>query len=367
MIQSRPMEIIEKLNQAGYEAYFVGGCVRDFLLNRPCHDWDITTSALPAQVLALFPDSKPTGVSHGTVTVFWRENPVEVTTFRADGCYADCRHPQQVQFVTDLAEDLKRRDFTINALAMDASGTVTDLFAGREDLNCRQIRCIGCPEVRFQEDALRMFRAVRFAAQLAFTLEPETCRGIRSCAHLSAHLSVERIRDELEKILLSDHPEMLVTMEDLGLLAPFCPKLCGDLRKMAELPRERMIRWVALCQYWDQIDLRKLHLDKKTILSAAAVSKLTLPKTRLGWKQLLAAHGKEIVSLFACISGYSELVAEILCSGECVALSELAVGGRDFPEITGKSLGDLLEQILQDVLQNPDFNNRDKILKKYKN
>ena len=174
----RPDAIIKTLEDAGFEARYVGGCVRDTLLDRPIHDWDIASQALPEDVLRLFPHCVPTGIRHGTVTVLLDGVSAEVTTYRLDGAYHDGRHPEGVCFVRSLAEDLARRDFTINAMAMDESGAVTDLFGGREDLSRRVIRCVGEPETRFREDALRMLRAYRFAAQLGFSLDAQTQAAI---------------------------------------------------------------------------------------------------------------------------------------------------------------------------------------------
>ena len=190
----RPDAIIKTLEDAGFEARYVGGCVRDTLLDRPIHDWDIASQALPEDVLRLFPHCVPTGIRHGTVTVLLDGVSAEVTTYRLDGAYHDGRHPDGVRFVRSLAEDLARRDFTINAMAMDESGAVTDLFGGREDLSRRVIRCVGEPETRFREDALRMLRAYRFAAQLGFSLDAQTQAAIRRCAPLCASLSRERVR-----------------------------------------------------------------------------------------------------------------------------------------------------------------------------
>ena len=202
----RPEKIVKGLCAAGFPAYYVGGCVRDRLLGRPVHDWDVTTAALPEEVMALFEHCVPTGIRHGTVTVFLDGAQAEVTTFRTEGVYLDGRHPSEVRFVRTLAEDLSRRDFTINAMAMDADGNVTDLFGGRDDLARRCIRCVGDPEKRFREDALRMLRAYRFSAQLGFALDAATAGAVERCAPLAAALSMERIRDEMEKTLLSPRP-----------------------------------------------------------------------------------------------------------------------------------------------------------------
>lgn len=206
------------LEAAGYQAFPVGGCVRDLLLGRTPGDWDVCTSATPEAVMALFPHTVPTGVKHGTVTVLTGELAVEVTTFRRERGYADGRHPDAVTFDAGLLEDLSRRDFTVNAMALKQDGTVIDPFGGRGDLERKIIRCVGEAEKRFSEDALRMLRGVRFAAQLGFELEEATRRAMADNARRCAGLSGERVRVELEKTLLSPRPELAGEMVDLGLL-----------------------------------------------------------------------------------------------------------------------------------------------------
>lgn len=191
------------LTRMGYEAYPVGGCVRDLLLGRVPGDVDACTSALPGEVMALFPDAIPTGLKHGTVTVPTLSGPVEITTFRAETGYADGRHPDAVAFGVGLTEDLARRDFTVNAMALDRDGRVIDPFGGREDLKAGMIRCVGDPDRRFAEDALRMLRAARFAAQLGFAIEEDTAAALKRNARRAALVSGERVKAELEKILCS--------------------------------------------------------------------------------------------------------------------------------------------------------------------
>ena len=194
--------MLEALEAAGCEAWCVGGCVRDLRLGRTPGDWDVTTNALPEQTLALFGDrATPTGLQHGTVTVRTPERAVEITTFRRDGDYRDHRRPEQVTFTTSLQEDLSRRDFTVNAMAMDLRGTFRDPFGGTADLEAGILRCVGEPDRRFREDALRMMRGLRFAADLAFSIEPRTAEGIHRCAALLAQIAPERIQVELTKLL----------------------------------------------------------------------------------------------------------------------------------------------------------------------
>ena len=194
--------MLEALEAAGCEAWCVGGCVRDLRLGRTPGDWDVTTNALPEQTLALFGERAiPTGLQHGTVTVRTPERAVEITTFRRDGDYRDYRRPEQVTFTTSLEKDLSRRDFTVNAMAMDLRGTFRDPFGGTADLEAGILRCVGEPDRRFREDALRMMRGLRFAADLAFSIEPRTAEGIHRCAALLAQIAPERIQVELTKLL----------------------------------------------------------------------------------------------------------------------------------------------------------------------
>lgn len=225
--------VLKQLRDAGYEAYVVGGCVRDSLLHRMPDDWDITTSAKPEDTKRIFRRTVDTGIQHGTVTVMVDRTGYEVTTYRIDGEYADGRHPEHVTFTASLLEDLKRRDFTINAMAYSPAEGLVDEFDGIGDINRRVIRAVGDPVQRFTEDALRMMRAIRFSAQLDYRIDEDTREGIRLLAPNLQKVSAERIRVELEKLLLSEHPEELKEADELGLLRQFLPELsecmeCGQ-------------------------------------------------------------------------------------------------------------------------------------------
>lgn len=217
--------VLDKLQAAGYEAYVVGGCVRDSLLGRSPDDWDITTSARPQETKKLFRRTVDTGIQHGTVTVMVGSEGYEVTTYRIDGEYADGRHPDNVTFTASLLEDLKRRDFTINAMAYSPAVGLVDEFDGIGDIQRHVIRAVGDPVQRFTEDALRMMRAIRFSAQLDYRIEETTREGICLLAPNLQKVSAERIRVELEKLLMSDHPEELREAWELGLLEQFLPEL----------------------------------------------------------------------------------------------------------------------------------------------
>lgn len=216
--------IIKNLQRHGYDAYAVGGCVRDSILNRKPEDWDITTSAKPEQVKRIFRRTVDTGIEHGTVTVLIGKDGFEVTTYRVDGLYEDGRHPKEVTFTSRLEEDLKRRDFTINAMAYNDDERLVDAFGGMRDLNYHLIRCVGDPKERFSEDALRILRAVRFSAQLAFPIEPETAEAIKSLAPNLEKISAERIQVELVKLLVSDHPERIQDACELGITKVVLPE-----------------------------------------------------------------------------------------------------------------------------------------------
>jgi tRNA nucleotidyltransferase (CCA-adding enzyme) len=216
--------ILATMHRAGFEAYVVGGCVRDALLGREPGDWDITTNALPVQVKKLFKRTIDTGIEHGTVTVMVGKEGYEVTTYRIDGKYEDSRHPSEVTFTRDLTEDMKRRDFTINAMAYNDEEGLIDRFGGVEDLNARIIRCVGSPGERFSEDALRIMRAVRFAAQLDYDIEQDTRDAVKELSPNLKNISAERIQTELVKLLLSDHPEKIRLAYELGITKQILPE-----------------------------------------------------------------------------------------------------------------------------------------------
>ena len=360
----RPEKIVKGLCAAGFPAYYVGGCVRDRLLGRPVHDWDVTTAALPEEVMALFEHCVPTGIRHGTVTVFLDGVQAEVTTFRTEGVYLDGRHPSEVRFVRTLAEDLSRRDFTINAMAMDADGNVTDLFGGRDDLARRCIRCVGDPEKRFREDALRMLRAYRFSAQLGFALDAATAGAVERCAPLAAALSMERIRDEMEKTLLSPRPPVLRTMAEAGLLKAAGIDALPELDWLAELPTEPSVRWAGLKVLFPELEPSQLRLPSRLCsLIGRAASAYCPQLDRITLKRAVAENGTEAAEIAAALAGEGALLSEILASGECVTLGQLAVSGSDLSWLRGREVGQMLHALLAHVLRHPEENTREALLK----
>lgn len=249
--------ILNRLLENGFEAYAVGGCVRDALLNRVPGDWDITTSAKPEQVKSLFKRTIDTGIQHGTVTVMLDKEGFEVTTYRIDGEYTDSRHPKSVEFTLNLVEDLKRRDFTINAMAYNHVTGIVDEFGGMEDLQRKRIVCVGNPKERFEEDALRMLRAIRFSGQLDFEIEEGTKNAIRELASTISNISAERIRVEMEKLLCSKNPEKFLLAYETGLANYFLPEFVTMMETEQENPNhkacvgEHCIQ--ALCAFCNEI------------------------------------------------------------------------------------------------------------------
>ncbi len=289
-------ECLGRLRRAGWAAYPVGGCVRDLLLGRKPGDVDICTSAPPSAVLTLFPTAVPTGLKHGTVTVPGERGGIEITTFRREGGYADGRHPDAVAFDVGLEQDLSRRDFTVNAMALAEDGTVIDPFGGREDLKKRRIRCVGEADRRFAEDALRMLRAVRFCAQLGFTMEEKTAAALGRNAHRVEKVSRERIRVELEKTLLSPRPELVGKMMDAGLLDHLYPFPRGvDLSALRELPPRAEDRWRGFCAETG-FPISALPVERRLRRAVEHPELAVIPKLALSGRDLMALglRGPEI-------------------------------------------------------------------------
>ncbi len=377
------ISVMERLTRRGFEAYMVGGCVRDLLMGRRPSDWDVCTSALPEEVIALFSHSRPTGLKHGTVTVILHDSPVEVTTFRSDGEYKDHRRPESVLFIGDLKSDLERRDFTINALALPLSGEIRDCFGGIKDIESKLIRCVGEPERRFEEDALRMLRAFRFSAVLGFEIEPGTLAAIRKKAHLSEELARERIRVELEKTLLSDSPQVISDIIGYGLLRGIVERTSADidLSALKKLPKNRAQRWAGLCALLLKSGaiedaekfLTALKLDSTTIQSSSKGCILVsngAPENAAAWKMLLAANGTGAAKCAASAAealyggGHMRLLRSVLRGGECFSLSQLAISGDELLELgfRGTELGKALSLLLDHVIEHPSDNKKELLL-----
>ncbi|MBL0388544.1 CCA tRNA nucleotidyltransferase [Tumebacillus sp. ITR2] len=399
-------KVVETLESAGYEAYLVGGCVRDRHLQRPVYDYDITTSALPDEVIALFPQTVPTGIKHGTVTVLMGEGQYEVTTFRTDGEYEDGRRPASVIFVRSLTEDLARRDFTINAMALSRDGRLHDPFSGLRDLQDGVICAVGDPLKRFEEDALRILRGIRFATQLKFTIEEKTFSAILYEAQELGKIARERVREEWHKMLLSTPSvalDLLRRTETLRYVISRPPsfdlqvndpwgrgvdpwQLAGEWADQApaDLPLRYGIVLTALCLEEARID--KVLSDLK--LSGALKSDIrrTLRVVKLGnpadwrdtfWRQTFYQHGQDAVRraclLYAILhdpehrAEWETEVATRAARQPIWSLQDLAVNGQDLlaagiPE--GPEIGRVNQRLVQWVLQNPEANTREDLLQK---
>lgn len=374
--------IIGKLNQNGYEAYAVGGCVRDTLLGKEPEDWDITTSALPWQVKSLFPRTIDTGIQHGTVTILMDHTGYEVTTYRIDGEYEDGRHPKEVAFTPDLREDLRRRDFTINAMAYSHETGIVDEFGGMEDLKQGIIRCVGTAMDRFQEDALRILRAIRFSAQLNFQIEKETWEAIFCIAPNLVKVSKERIQIELTKLLLSPHPEQITDVYRTGISRYVSDSFAAipyeDIIVTSELPEIRYIRWAACLRGISSSDavrvLKDLKMDNDTIskvqtLVSWAGKELSADPVELrkGMSRMEPEVWDALLILNGCGQDVRTQTEQIRKAGDCLSLKELAVSGQDLIDAgirPGKELGKILSDMLEAVLEHPDWNCKEVLMSK---
>ena len=351
--------------KAGFGAWPVGGCVRDLLLDRIPGDYDVTTSALPEQVMELFEHTIPTGVKHGTVTVIVEGEAVEVTTLRGETGYSDGRHPDGVRFGVSLEEDLARRDFTVNAMAIRPDGLLADPFRGWNDLRARLIRCVGEPHRRFEEDALRMLRGVRFGAQLGFQIEKNTYKAMRDCACKVKNLAAERARVEVEKTLLSPRPERLGEMFELGLLAPWYTGETPELTGLGGVACDRLARWAVLCaRLGDGEFPARLKADGRLRRACAGGLELYrsgLPEGDREWRHALANYDAESCRAAAAISGRPGTVKQleqVLAGSPCVRVADLALSGGELMKLgyTGADIGRVQRQLLERVLDEPACN-----------
>lgn len=372
--------IIEKLRQEGFEAYAVGGCVRDTLLGREPGDWDITTSALPQEVKQLFRRTIDTGIQHGTVTVLMDRQGYEVTTYRIDGEYEDGRHPREVAFTSELLEDLKRRDFTINAMAYSHETGIVDAFDGIGDLKQKIIRCVGEARERFEEDALRILRAIRFSAQLDFAIEEQTYHAIAGIAPNIARVSKERIQVELTKLLCSAHPEKIRQVYETGISRYISPEFAAlpwqEFEGMPGLSAEKYARWADFLRLTAPESavrtLKDLKLDNDTInkvQTLVAWAGKEIPAEEPAVRRAMSGMLPEVWDVLVELNSYGDeirrLTEKIRARGDCLDLKHLAVGGQDL--ITagvspGKEMGQILKRLLALVLEEPEKNKKEVLL-----
>lgn len=386
---SLPVEartIIETIEENGFEAYAVGGCVRDILMGQSPSDWDFATSAEPSDIMAIFPHTVPTGVKHGTVTVLFNHVPFEVTTYRTEDCYLDSRRPESVHFVKSIREDLSRRDFTINAMAYHPKRGLLDLFGGQEDICCKAIRTVGAPETRFSEDALRMLRAVRFACRFGFSIEKDTLLAIRGLAPTLQRISAERIGKELSGMLLSPFPQRMMLLYETGLMDFIFPELSkgeqgGTLQKAARLPMDLSTRLSALLSPLEPEaaynQLKALRFDKRTMEEVRLLVKALhepLPKDDYEVRKRLSALGEPLfqkwLSLMEGMSGkrFNEIRSaykEAKEKGRPLSLKALAVDGNDLKktEIPERAYSEVLDRLLDEVLRHPEKNTKEALMR----
>jgi tRNA nucleotidyltransferase (CCA-adding enzyme) len=433
-IPQKVTQIIQQLEAAGFESYAVGGCIRDTLLSRTPDDWDITTSATPQQVKSIFPRTIDTGIQHGTVTVMISHEGFEVTTYRIDGEYEDSRHPKEVIFTPNLSEDLKRRDFTINAMAYNEKDGLVDLYGGIEDLNRKIIRCVGNPIERFTEDALRILRAIRFSAQLGFTIDEDTKNAITTLAPTLKNISAERIQAELTKLLTSPNPDYMRTAYELGVTSVILPELDKAFATLQNNPHhmynvgehlmhtlvntrnDKSLRIAALLHDIgkpetkttdsDGIDhfhghvekgeqmagtiLKRLKYDNDTIAKAKTYIRyhdVQIEPNQKAVRKAINKIGKDYFpqvleikradtlaqsdyyrkEKLATLDQLEELYNEILSQNQCVSLKELEITGSDLIKIgvpRGKRIGEILNQLLEVVIENPENNKHEILMEK---
>ena len=384
--------IIDTLNKNGFEAYIVGGCVRDRIMGKHPMDWDIVTSALPLQVKSLFLHTFDTGIQHGTVTVVINGANFEVTTYRIDGPYTDGRRPESVSFDANLSDDLKRRDFTMNAMAYHPICGLVDPFDGISDIEKGVIMGVGDPDRRFQEDALRMLRAIRFSGQLGFNIEANTFEAISENAVLLRKISIERVRDEFTKLLCSDFPENMRMLFSTGLIynwpIPLKLTLCNvekAIPRLKDFSFEKnpqncyailLISWPLSGEDSVENFLRGLRFDLKTIRRTSKIVKWVntpIYTDDYSLRVFLSGCGREDFDDVMMIKGiiypddldYHKIAVyksqSILSKGDCLDLRELAISGDDLVKlgISGEEIGVTLQKLLDAVLREPELNTKE--------
>lgn len=384
--------LLARLHGAGYAAYAVGGCVRDSLLGRTPQDWDLCTSARPEQVLALFGEGQciPTGLQHGTVTIKYGGQLYETTTFRTEGAYTDGRHPDEVHFVPDVRQDLARRDFTINAMAYNDAEGLIDPFGGQQDLQQGILRAVGDPATRFEEDALRILRLYRFAARFGFAIDPPTGQAARAlCAHLDC-VSVERIEEELSKLLAAPAPAAYL---DEKILKVIIPELSAPALQAAKpvvdacpageqaLPVRLAALLLSLGEDGTRRTLRRLRCSNACIEETAVLVREVVPgvpvSLNIYTRKLLGQYGLKTVQRLAALvtalqpersadfAALSELAEQLDADGVCCRVSQLAVNGRDLMAAgvpAGPGIRKVLEALLDGVIREEYPNERQALL-----
>lgn len=391
--------IIDRIYENNYEAYIVGGCVRDSLLKLEPNDYDITTNATPDIILDIFKDFRciETGIEHGTVSVLIDGDIYEITTYRIEGEYRDHRRPDNVDFTSDLREDLKRRDFTINSMAYNEKEGLVDLFGGQKDLDKKIIKTVGNPYDRFNEDGLRMVRAIRFSSKLDFDMEEETLLAIYDNAKIIENISLERITDEFTKIILSNKIENLIYLFKTKLLNYLNISEENDEEKINKLYEKIKIinkmemditkRLVVLDYFIEKLEIKckslceeliyskKIIKDHNTILSTLKNIKME-ELDKFAVKKILNEIGRDLFQKYLDISeiifknakNTVDILREIEENNECYTIKNLKVNGNDIISLgyENKEIGKVLDEILNEVMKNPSLNDRNYLMKRYK-
>jgi len=383
--------LISQLEYSGFEAYVVGGCVRNALLGLDASDYDMTTNALPEQMKEVFSSYRviETGLKHGTLTVLSDGHPVEITTYRIDGTYADHRKPDSVSFTRRLEDDLSRRDFTVNAMAYNPKTGIIDFYNGQKDLDARLIRCVRNPETRFNEDALRILRGIRFAATYGFQIEPETAKAMHCCALHLESISAERKQEELKKILLA--PYFAETVSDFhDVFCRIIPSFAACKNQWSNLihtvsnaERNLCVRIAVLLSPFTADNalqiLADLRFDRESIDTVAAVQEVqTVPKDKPGIKRAMRKYGpdtvrKQLAYLKALDTSVETSAAEamlnaVLLHGEAYHRGMLQINGSDLKAIgiTGREVGTILNKLLDEIIDETIPNDREILLTRAK-
>ncbi len=373
IIPSGISALLERLEQAGYEAYLVGGCVRDAYMGIAPQDYDITTSALPEQTKAVFRNERviETGLAHGTLTVLTDCGPVEITTYRQDGDYSDHRHPDAVYFTRSLKEDLARRDFTMNAMAMDRHQNLVDLFGGRADIDAKIVRCVGEAERRFEEDALRILRALRFAARLGFSLEGQTQVAMQSKKDLLKEVAAERIFAEFCGLLKGDHADETLAAHR-EVVRVILPNLQG-FDRLKKLPPDPAMRLAALLEKKSAAaDLARLKAPnkfKKTVLMLLENEEILQPESEAELHRLAIRLGAENLQTLYRWRGWNLTpLLDFLKKSPCLSFRDLAVDGKELMALglQGSAIGQAQKYLLEQVVEGLP-NKQEKLINAIKN
>lgn len=369
-------DVLKCLNSCGYEAYMVGGCVRDCLMGNEPNDYDITTNATPEQMLLCFKDFKviPTGIKHGTVTVVSDGENIEVTTYRIDGEYVDNRHPENVTFTKNLKDDLSRRDFTINAMAMDIDGNIADFYGGKKDLKKRIVKCVGNAETRFAEDGLRIMRCVRFASTQGYKTEAKTAAAIHDNVHLLQNISKERIASELSKLVCGKNAYDIMTEFQDVIYAVIADVNADNFKLLCTACDDLYVR-LALCfddgqRAYDALsDLKYDNFTKREVKNLIE-AKVCAAWDKIELKKHLGKYGSESFARHVSyakamsdrdFSGLNSMFDSIISNHECYKISMLDIDGNDIIALgaSGKQTGEILDKLLELVIteQLPNENN----------